>query len=61
MNTVNTTVKQVLKMNSTDGPILVHCKIKPDYCFPLVTPGKALNDITFSHDKTDLKNGIVPN
>ena len=26
-------------------PIILNCKIDSDYCFPLVSPGSALNDM----------------
>lgn len=46
------------------GPILCEFKVKTDNCFPLVAPGKALDDLILHQDMTksfDLQNQLPPN
>ena len=33
-----------------DGPILINFDIESDYCFPLVPPGKGLDEMILSKD-----------
>ena len=46
-----------------EGPILVNFEVETDKCFPLVAPGKGLDEM-FLHekevDKSDLNNQLPP-
>lgn len=42
-----------------NGPILLHCKVKTDNCFPLVPPGCALNELLL-HPTTDMSSDLPP-
>ena len=54
----------LLKFLTYLGPILCEFKVKTDNCFPLVAPGKALDDLILHQDMTksfDLQNQLPPN
>ena len=53
---LDTTVKLALEYK---GPILVHFKIKPDICLPLVPPGNALDDMILK-DTKNFNSNIPP-
>ena len=42
------------------GPILVNCKVEPDMCTPLVSPGAALDDMIISDKKIKISNQDAP-
>ena len=42
------------------GPFLINFKVEPDYCFPLVGPGKSLGDMMLSRGKHEFKNVLPP-
>ena len=46
-----------------DGPILINIKSEPDYCFPLVAPGKNLDEMIITRDDISKmnKNVLPPN
>ena len=43
-----------------NGPILCEIKTEPDYCFPLVAPGKALDDMILLDDSIKSLSGEAP-
>lgn len=54
----------ISKFLKFDGPILCDFRVQTDKCFPLVAPGKALNDLLLSEDYLNLekiKNELPPN
>ena len=46
-------IEQFLK---TEGPILAEFKVVPDLCLPLVSPGKALDDMILLNDSLKISN-----
>lgn len=59
LNTLASTVKDFLEY---DGPIIGNFIVKPDYCLPLVAPGKQLDDMILEPPRDNTQfSGNAPN
>lgn len=54
---LNNTMREFIK---TPGPLLCEFIVDSTECFPLVAPGKALDDIILTNTKIDVSNTIAP-
>ena len=57
-NELDNTISEMLNYN--EGPIVCDFKVESDKCFPLVAPGKALDDLILCESQINIPKNILP-